>query len=563
MACAGDVVVAADGGQPGKAVAWSLDDGSAVVTGASRVYGLTSVAANDRHVAFGGYDKRVWVIDREGKRTHVFETRAAPHALAFSPDGAFLLVGDDRTPRLLPLQKKLEERALKGHLSAVKAAAFSADGRYAATAGGDRKIKLHDVATGKVLATMQGYASTLAFVESGLLYVGFDCAAIVAVPTGKPVKALDLGFLDRAAVSGDGRRLAIKSGSDDALVRVLELATGREVFSRTFEPVRSLALDHDGERLVVARAAMLAQGTSLEVWSTANGERLLPRGAGHTGGVTAIAVPKLAVSASADRTIKLWDVVSGTEIETIAPEERASDGIGAMAVSPDGTQAITSLGYGRRSSLERWDLARLCKVGPLDTEDLGSARALAISPDGKTAAASFVRKAALYELASGKRTRVLEKHKGQIDAIVFSRDGAYVVTGAADNLVKVWRASDGAELHALAGHRSFVHSLACLPDGSCVSGSVELLRWDLATGRRLAEGAVSGEASAMAASPDGRWLLAASSFDERVFLYDAAKLRKVHELAIDESAASVAFADDQTALVGTRGGRIVKLSLVR
>ena len=158
VARSGDVMIAADGGHPGKAVAWDLATGAARASVSSRTYGLTgaAISGDGALIAISGYDNRTLVFDgHTGKRLHSFETRAAAHAMAFSPDGKWLLVGDDRTPRLLSLGRA-EHRALKGHLSAVRAAAFSPDGRYAATAGGDRKVKLQDVAKAKVLATMQG-----------------------------------------------------------------------------------------------------------------------------------------------------------------------------------------------------------------------------------------------------------------------------------------------------------------------------------------------------------------------------------------------------------------------
>ncbi len=399
-----------------------------------------------------------------------------------------------------------------------------------------------------------------------LFYAGFDCGAIVEVPSGKPVRKLDLGFIDGAAVSGDGRRLASKRGREQAEVQVLDLETGEKLFERTFDPIRLLALDHTGERLVVARAAMLGQGTSLEVWSIAADGRLLPRGEGHVGGVAGIAVygksgRPIAVSASADRTLKLWDVDAAIEIETIAG---ADDGIGALAVSPDGRTALTARGYGRESTIQRWDLAGLRLAGGLDAAELGSARALAISPDGRTAAASFIRRAALFDLASGKRRAVLEKHKSQIDAIAFSADGEHVITGAADHLVKIWSAEDGKERHALAGHTSFVHALATLPDGTCISGSGELLRWDIASGERLARSSGRGEVSSLAASPDGRWLIVLGPFDRKIQLWSLEGRSiegPIHTEELEDAPAAATFAGPTTVLVGTKSGRILRFAV--
>ena len=46
-----------------------------------------------------------------------------------------------------------------------------------------------------------------------------------------------------------------------------------------------------------------------------------------------------------------------------------------------------------------------------------------------------------------------------------------IVSGSADNTVRVWRLSDGALLRTLEGHSSFVYSVAVIGDHTIVSGS--------------------------------------------------------------------------------------------
>jgi WD40 repeat protein len=558
-----EVAFAADGGQPGTAVAWDLATGDARVTVKSTTYGLVGCAVADdgKGFAIDGYDNRAWVYNRDGKRLHAFTTRGTPRALAFSPDGRWLLVGDDRTPRLFPLAGG-EPRALKGHRSFVSVAAWSPDGGWVATAAGDAQIKLQNVAKAKVYATISGYANVLAFLRDGtqLLHAGFGGAAIVDVPTGELVRKLDFGAFACVAISRDGKRVALRATSDQRAVKVVDLESGAKLFERAFDPIRHAVLDRTGERLVVARAAQLAQGTSLEVWSVAANERLLPKGEGHEGGVVGLEVRgRVAVSASADRSIKIWDLEMGREVETLLGTAE----LHTLAVAPDARVAVTTRSYGRESAtIERWDLAKLTPSGAIDTADLGNARALAISPDGRTAAASFVRRAALFDLATGERRAVLEKHKAQVDAIAFSHDGRYVVTGAADHLVKVWRVDDGSMLHALTGHGGFVHAIACLPDGSAVSASSEMIRWDLTSGQQLSMSTSRGEVRRLASSPDGRWLVVIPPFDQRVELWPTTLEAAACALELDEAPSVAAFANDRTVLVGTKSGRIVRLALV-
>lgn len=64
---------------------------------------------------------------------------------------------------------------------------------------------------------------------------------------------------------------------------------------------------------------------------------------GHTRWVTHVAVSpdgRPAVSASADKTLKVWDLNSGTELATLT---RHFSGVGAMAVAPDRGRAVSGV----------------------------------------------------------------------------------------------------------------------------------------------------------------------------------------------------------------------------
>ena len=76
-----------------------------------------------------------------------------------------------------------------------------------------------------------------------------------------------------------------------------------------------MALTPDG------RLAVSASGdNTLKVWDVASGQELRTLD-GHTWRVTAVALTpdgRLAVSASGDKTLKVWDVASGQELRTLA-----------------------------------------------------------------------------------------------------------------------------------------------------------------------------------------------------------------------------------------------------
>jgi WD40 repeat protein len=81
--------------------------------------------------------------------------------------------------------------------------------------------------------------------------------------------------------------------------------------------------------------------------------------------------------------------------------------------------------------------------------------------------------------------REVEAHKGWARAVAVSPDGKTVASCGNDNAVRLWNAADGAAVRTLEGHSSHVYNLAFHPDGlrlaSCdLKGVVK--DWNLKTG---------------------------------------------------------------------------------
>jgi len=75
--------------------------------------------------------------------------------------------------------------------------------------------------------------------------------------------------------------------------------------------------------------------------------------AGHSSAVTGVAVSgdgRRAVSASVDRTLKVWDLETGLEVRTLFGH---SDPVGGVAVSADGGRAVSA---SWDQTLKVWDL---------------------------------------------------------------------------------------------------------------------------------------------------------------------------------------------------------------
>ena len=105
-------------------------------------------------------------------------------------------------------------------------------------------------------------------------------------------------------------------------------------------------------------------------------------------------------------------------------------------------------------------------------------------------------------------------HEGDVRAAAFSPDGARIVSGSADDTIRVWDAASGEDLRVLGGHEGDVLAVALSPDGArIVSGS-----WDNTCGcgmRRAGEELLvlrghEGNVWAADFSPDGARIVSGS-----------------------------------------------------
>ena len=123
--------------------------------------------------------------------------------------------------------------------------------------------------------------------------------------------------------------------------------------------------------------------------------------------------------------------------------------------------------------------------------------------------------AKVWEAATGQALLTLSGHTGKIVRLAFSSDGLRLATASDDGTARIWDLNTGQTLHTLAGHKS-VTAVAFSPDGKYLvtTGNRDLshvdlrtILWDAATGQQLTALASPGEKPlAVAFSPDGKQL---------------------------------------------------------
>ena len=257
------------------------------------------------------------------------------------------------------------------------------------------------------------------------------------------------------------------------------------------------------------------------------------------------------LTASVDKTAKLWDAASG---KLMASFEHQGT-VNAAAFSPDGARILTA---SADHSAKLWDAASGNLMASFEHQD--EVNTAAFSPDGaRILTASKDKTAKLWDVASGKPIASFE-HQDSVRDAAFSRDGARILTASADKTAKLWDAASG-RLIASFDHQDSVNDVAFSPDGSRVlTASVDKTAklWDAASGKLLASFAHQGWIWRAAFSPDGTRILTASA-DHSAKLWDADSGKLIASFNLQDEVLQAAFSADGTRILTAGKDKTAKL----
>ncbi|MFE0874245.1 WD40 repeat domain-containing protein [Streptomyces smyrnaeus] len=455
---------------------------------------------------------------------------------------------------------------LPGHGGVGSSVAYAPDGRTLASGGHDGKVRLWDTAA-----------------RSGAAGGPRDMGR----PLGEPLR-LGTGSVGAVAFAPSDSDLLVATGEGGAIrlwnVRDRERprAVGRTLVSHGEENITSVAFAPDGRTL-----ATTGDDGTVRLWDLSDPAHAAPLGepaeadGSQKGSARAVAFAPdgdTLVTAGFDGTVRNWRFSKDDGIEPLGkPLREHTASVWTLAFSPDGDTLATA---GFDDTVRLWDASdpdRLRPLGEPLTGHNAAVMSVAFSPDGSTlATAGEDDSPILWNVANPEYPQQLGEplagHTEAVWEVAFSRDGRTLATTGADNSVRLWHLPPT----VLTDFTNPLTAVAYSPDGSLLAAASTddaLIRlWDTdepGRPRRVAR-ALSGhedEVLAVAFSPDGR-TVASGSKDGTVRLWDVSSPARPAPLgepldAHDGGAFAVAFSPDGRTLATGGGDDTVRLWDVR
>jgi WD40 repeat protein/tRNA A-37 threonylcarbamoyl transferase component Bud32 len=472
-------------------------------------------------------------------------------SVCFSPDGKTTLSGSrDKTIKLWDIVTGQCIRTFEGHNDYIQSVCFSPDGKTALSGSRDKTIKLWDIVTGQCIRTFEGhddYIWSVCFSPDGKTALSgsydktlklwsipkpdYEMIISEVIPTGKTLYYA--GRFDSLAIEA---RFFTLEGNISAALNTLREMSQIPLFGKStaYYTIKKSVMRYCVCNKIIDQKKRIISQEAYSVCFNPDG--------------------KTALSGNYDKTIKLWDVMTGQCIQTF---ERHDESINSVCFSPDGK---TTLLGSKDKTLKLWEVKTGQCIRTFERDD-DYIRSICISPDGKTALSSYFFKTInikIWNMETGECIRTFEKGRRYgINSVCFSPDGMTVLSGDRDETIKLWDVMTGQCFRTFGGHIFGTNTVCFSPDGKTAlsGGNDNTIRlWEVKTGKCVRSFKIhKHQIYSVCFSPDGKTVLSGSS-DRTIKLWNVKTGQCLHTFEGHSSYInSVCFSPDGTSIIS--GGK--------
>ncbi len=233
-------------------------------------------------------------------------------------------------------------------------------------------------------------------------------------------------------------------------------------------------------------------------------------------------------SASADKTVRVWDGRTGGNVTTLTGH---SGTVNSVIFSADGSRLVSA---SKDKTIRLWDAKTFDHIATLEGHSV-AVYSIALSTDSSRLASASGDEAVrlqdktwnhvvqLWDGKTGNHLATLEGHSAPVQCVAFSPDGSTLVSASEDHTIRLWDGKMGGYITTLEDHRGWVNFVAYSSDGTRFASSpsdTTARLWDGKMGSAIAslEGS-SLRVYSVAFSADSSKLASASE-DKSVRVWD-------------------------------------------
>lgn len=377
------------------AVVYDVETGARLfcVSEDHEIYSVSFSPTGKYLVTTSGRTIKIWnLADKQCIKTFNGHTDVVSCA-TFTLDGKRVVsTSCDKTMRLWDFEKEDDCQTLLDNMGWVYFATFSADNKLIATASMDGKVRVWDANSHQCVCRFVGHSNEInyvAFSPDGkhLASASKDKTIFIWSIEKKTYEHVLFGHWNNVAAisySPDGNYLV--SSSWDKTIKIWDVHTGKCI--NTFaHGGRTVSYSPDGEKIIVVNACIyiLDAKTGVVIKRLSHGEDECSACSAFFN-----LDGRMIVSASEDRTVRIWDV----ETEQCIHILRGHTGwVFFASFSPDGKLVVSA---SRDKTVRVWDVE------------------------------------------TGICIRVFEGHANDVNSAVFSSDGKKIVSASCDRTFKIW-----------------------------------------------------------------------------------------------------------------------------